>query len=413
MRTLVTTLFAASALALTSPSHADEASPRPALLFTGYLQAQYEAHQDSQNQVQQGGALLNQNRFVLRRARLRATHTAEMAEGAFEVDANTVNGATLNVRRAEATIFWPPKEKDAPRLVAASIGVFDLPFGHELVEPPRTRHFAERSTVSRALFPSEPDAGAKLSGGIGFFRYALAVVNGEPIDERSGFGARDPNATKDLVARFGFERTMGRVFAAGGVSWTRGKGFHLGTQATKDALQWRDLNEDGQVQPNEILAVPGTAATPSASFSRWAVGVDARAEIVTPLGRTRVFAEAVWAQNMDRGLYVADPIASSLDIRERGWVVGVTQEILPFSIVGFRMDFYDPNADSQTKKLGKLVPASAELRTYSPLVGLVLPGRAKLLFQIDFIRDHLGRTGFGVPVDLRNDTSTVRLQVDL
>jgi len=43
------------------------------LKITGYVQAQYEGHQDSEDQLQQGGALLNQNRFLLRRTRLGAT----------------------------------------------------------------------------------------------------------------------------------------------------------------------------------------------------------------------------------------------------------------------------------------------------------------------------------------------------
>ena len=41
------------------------------IVISGYFQGQYEAHQDSADQLRQGGALLNQDRFVLRRGRIR------------------------------------------------------------------------------------------------------------------------------------------------------------------------------------------------------------------------------------------------------------------------------------------------------------------------------------------------------
>jgi tRNA A37 threonylcarbamoyladenosine synthetase subunit TsaC/SUA5/YrdC len=56
------------------------------------------------------------------------------------------------------------------------------------------------------------------------------------------------------------------------------------------------------------------------------------------------------------------------------------------------------------------VTACAEL---SPLAGFVLKDRAKLLFQYDFVRDHLARDESGRPTDADNDQFTARLQVEL
>src|SRR4029079_19144208 len=91
----------------------------------------------------------------------------------------------------------------APPIIKLTGGLFDTPFGYELVESPRTRFFMERSLASRAFFPAEPDFGVRLSGAISLFRYAVAVVNGEPLGTKNGFPGQDPNATKDVVARFG------------------------------------------------------------------------------------------------------------------------------------------------------------------------------------------------------------------
>ena len=49
----------------------------------------------------------------------------------------------------------------------------------------------------------------------------------------------------------------------------------------------------------------------------------------------------------------------------------------------------------------------------SPVVGLALPGYARLTFQYDVVRDLLAKDARGVPVDLKNDRWTLRLQVGL
>jgi hypothetical protein len=387
----------------------------PGYRVSGYLQTQLESHQDSEDQVRQGGLLLNQNRFLLRRGRLRVERTWEHAEMILELDANTINGPTVAARTAEASLFYRGSQAAAdPPLIKATMGIFNVPLGRELTEGPKKRHFVERTFASRAFFTGEPDVGLRLSGGIDFFRYAVAAVNGEPIDERSGFALRDPNGSKDLVARFGLDAPLSdAVRVAGGASMLRGKGFHPGTPAGKNQLVWRDLNEDGLPQQNEISSAPGLAALPSENFDRWAVGVDAELSVTSSLGVTHVFGEIVAASNLDRGLFVADPVIASQDIRELGYHVGLVQEIAPYALLGLRFETYDPNADFLDKRQGKLLPSTQRIEVFSPMVGLQLPGRAKLIYQVDFIRDFLARDRLGVPIDMRNDQSTLRLQVEL
>ena len=85
----------------------------------------------------------------------------------------------------------------------------------------------------------------------------------------------------------------------------------------------------------------------------------------------------------------------------------------PFGVVGFRTDFYDPNADFLGYQSGKLIPMSETVRTHSPMVGLVDTGPGPLVFQYDFVRDHYGRDVVGHVGDLKNDTWTLRLQGEL
>jgi len=187
----------------------------------------------------------------------------------------------------------------------------------------------------------------------------------------------------------------------------------------------------------ELTAVPGTAATPSQNFDRWAVGLDLGITLETKLlGKSRLYGEVFIAQNADRGVFVADPIATGTNVRELGFYAAFLQDVTRWGIIGFRIDRYDPNSDFLDKRVGKLVPADASLTTLSPLIGLTLPDlvqrpseaspRAsrpflhgemrsvvRLVFQYDAILDKLARNSSGVPTDLRNDQLTLRLQGEL
>jgi hypothetical protein len=376
-----------------------------------FVQGQYESHQESEDQLQQGGTPLNQDRFVLRRTRLRLAGDWDYASALVELDANTVAGPLVGIRQAEASLQYR-LEKNRRPLVQASFGLLNPPFGYELPEWPRDRAFMERSTASRAFFPGETDVGLRVSGALGFLFWSFAAMNGEPLDERTAFPTRDPNAAKDVVFHVGAEAApRDGLRISGGVSGLRGQGFHPGTDATKERAEWRDQNEDGIVQTVELTGVPALAARPSLNFERWVMGADIQAVYTSKLGRTKLYGEIMVAQNMDRGLFVADPVATGLDARALGYYAALLQEITPYGLAGFRVDRYDPNADVFDRRGGKLLPFSQAITTFSPLVAFVLPQRAKLLFQYDFVRDALARDARGVPTDLRNDAWTVRLQV--
>jgi hypothetical protein len=394
--------------------------------ISAYVQAQYEQHQDSEDQIAQGGTYLNQDRFLVRRGRLRLDAAWEWVELAIQVDGNTTRGPAFSARKLEASIVYRSRPWDG-KLPARGIrdgevpyvkltgGLSEIPFGFELVDPHHVRVFMERSLASQAFFPGEQDVGARLSGGFGFFRYAVAALNGNPLDDKSALPVGDPNKAKDIVARLGFDaRPRDTLRVAGGVSALYGTGFHAGTDATKDSIAWRDLNQNGQIDGiGELVPVPGAAATPSQNFSRWAVGVDVELRFKTWIGWSMIYGEATIAQNLDRGLFVADPVATGIDVRHLGAYAAVVQEITPYGLLGFRFDYYDPNADFFDKRGGKLLPSTQAIKTFSPVVGVQLPDRARLLFEYDAVRDLLGKDATGVPTDLKNDRWTVRLQVEM
>lgn len=405
---------------------------------SGYVHVDWVVlRQTSQDEVTQDGQPLNEDRFLLRRARLRAERDHGLFYGAFELDANTIDGPEIRPIHAEASFKWPadqayartpwaydptggrrgagparagPARADPWFMVTA--GLFRTPFGFEVPESERERPWLERSATSSAMFPQSFDLGVRVLGGFRALRYAFAIMNGEPIGART-FPGRDPNESKDLVFRVGGATAVtDAVHVEGGVSGVSGRGFHRGQPATKDLIQWQDSNADGVVDnTTEIHVIPGSPATPSQSFKRFAVGADLRATITLPaLGDLHLRAEVVRGNNLDRGLFISDPVVATRDLRQLGYYVGASQEITRWALVGVRYDRYDPDADAREQEPLAVVPRDMSTSTWS----FSAAGRtrlARLVAQYDRRQNALGRDASGRPTTLADDSFTLRAEV--
>lgn len=401
-----------------------EAARAPAARISGMAHIDWVAHRgSSEDEVSADGAPLNEDRFVLRRARLRAETDRGLVHAQLALDANTVSGPQVRPWNAEASLKWPAerpypgaelareRRPDGP-FVMVTAGLFFTPFGYEVPELERRRPWLERTTTSNALFPQSADLGVRVVGSYKIANWTLGIMNGDPIGERT-FPGRDPNKSKELVLRVGAAGSVSDgVRIAGGVSALTGRGFHAGERATKDQLVWRDQNEDGVVQTPELQVTPGAPASPSESFQRFAVGADARVEVDLPvLGVLALRAEIVRAKNLDRGLVVADPVAASRDLRELGWYVGATQEITRWSMIAVRYDLYDPDADASEQRPFAVVPRDARFRTWSFMAAARWPKVGRLVGQYDRRQNALGRDASGSPTTLADDAFTLRAEV--
>ncbi|MCY1059636.1 porin [Nannocystis sp. SCPEA4] len=385
--------------------------------LSGYIQSQYQWSQLSEDQIQQGGATLNQNRFMVRRGRLRVSGDWRWAAFDFELDGSTTRGPFVGVRQANVSFVWRNPDAARPPYLMVTAGLTEAPFGHELRLGQREMMFMERSLGSLAFFPGPVDVGLRVRGGVAAFRYDLAIMNGTPLDDRAGArNTTDPTRAPDYIGRFGFAARPGKHALSGGVSLLYGTGFHRGSEATKNRLEWSDLNENGAIDTGELVAVPGQAATPSLNFRRWAVGADFQVGLRSKAGWTQILAEGTIASNLDRDLIVADPVVVGADLRELHGYVAVIQELFGRAVVGGRYDYYDPNTDLLDRRRGEFVPKAAAIHTISPIVGALLPPtwipgvRGRLVFQYDAVLDALGRDSRGVPANLKNDQFIVRLQ---
>ena len=382
--------------------------------LTGYVQADWGIwNQMSEDELNQSTLQpLNEERFMIRRARLKATLERTYVAGALEFDGNTTNGTTARLVDVEASIKLPGEEGAPLPLLMGTIGLFKIPFGFEVLQSDRDRLFLERSTAEHALFPGEYDLGIRLQGGWRFLRYAVAVQNGDPLGERA-FPGRDPNAAKDITGRVGVDTSItDAVSVAAGFSGLSGTGFHPGTPATKAVVQWSDRNEDGAFSTNELVVSPGLAATPSGNFGRFAYGADLNVSVAVPsVGRATAYGELYVAKNLDRGILPADPLGpAGRDYRELGGYVAAMFDFRDLASVGARYDMYNPDLDS-TDPAKSLVPTNVSYGTLG-LVAALRARDARLTLEYDHNTNHLGRDAAGNPTTLKADTIFLRGQVE-
>jgi hypothetical protein len=315
------------------------------------------------------------------------------------------------VTNAEVWAQLPSTDPSAPPLAMITLGLTRIPFGFETQERDYVRLFLERSNVIRAMFPGEYDLGAKISGGWQFVRYQVAAMNGQPAGDKQ-VTLRDPNKSKDFIGRLGVDTLLGRIGVQGGVSALWGQGFSPGTPATKDTLQWVDANQDGQIDPTELVGIPGLPAVPSQSFTRYALGGDLRLVVDLPrLGQLALYGELIWGANLDRGLIPADPVAAGRDLREVGWYVAATQQLTKWGAVGVRYDRYDPDADRTELVAATPVARDLTFTQLSVVAAAMYPPYARLSLEWDHNTNGLGRSVSGAPTTLDSDVVTIRGQI--
>lgn len=381
--------------------------------LSGFVQADAVPYaQSSEDQVTPvTGEPLNQQRFLIRHARLRLQTRQGPWLGVVEVDGTTVKSPSVGLLGAEISFLLSRTPPVANQFGMLSLGVLRIPFGAETQEREFDRLFIERSHWGRAFFPGLFDLGARAQVRWGALVAQAAVMNGEPLGQ-GRFTGRDPNAAKDIMGRLGIALARWRSRLDAGVSALTGKGFHPGNTASKDVLVWRDQNEDGLVQISEIQIIPGTVATPSRNFSRFALGADMRLLADLPrLGELLLAAEVAWAGNLDRALQPADPVSSGRDLRELGFQVAVTQSLGRYFVIGVRYDWYNADLDATSALPLQVVPVAAKYSTLALVAAWRWNERQRVTVEFDRNRNPDGRDRSGLPCNLPSNTLTLRAQL--
>jgi hypothetical protein len=121
--------------------------------FSGYVQVQFQ-HADVKGvKTFSGGDFPDdvQNRFTVRRGRLKLTYTGDVTQVVLQIDV-TERGVFARDAYLKLTDPWT-------KWMSLTTGLFVRPFGKELVYSSSQRESPERARMIQVLFPGERDVG--------------------------------------------------------------------------------------------------------------------------------------------------------------------------------------------------------------------------------------------------------------
>jgi len=311
--------------------------------ITGYLQTQFQQTQSTGISSFSGGdfASNSDNRFIIRRGRLKIDRVDDYTSIVFQLDA-TQNGVNL----MDAFIQLNHPDYKNLRLTA---GLFNRPFGYSIVYSSGYRDFPERSRVFQTLMPRERDIGAMISyHPIKAVTADLAVVNG------SGLYARDYDSKKDIIGNLAlkFDSLANRKLHVG-----FGGSFYRGTVRNNTPSYYTE-NGNGFNKNTE----PGNEGK---NLKRNYLGANIQLQYDSPFGTTTLKSEyvtgtqpGVAASSSVTGTLASQSFttqpATDLYLRNfTGAYIWFTQRILKSKfnvLVGY--DVYDPNDKVTEDQIG-------------------------------------------------------------
>ncbi|MEI6852146.1 MAG: hypothetical protein WCL06_04855 [Bacteroidota bacterium] len=162
---------------------------------SGYIQTQYQFADSMGAPARFNGgdfARFSQNRFTIRRGRLKIMHTSTFSEAAFAFD---INERGLQVKDVYLTLKEP-----WINTFSLTSGIFYVPFGYELGYSSALRESPERSRMVQTLFPMERDLGVMLTINppekyrVHFLKVQAGIFNGNSINQET-------DVFKDYCAR--------------------------------------------------------------------------------------------------------------------------------------------------------------------------------------------------------------------
>ncbi|MBI5913859.1 MAG: hypothetical protein HY842_00650 [Bacteroidetes bacterium] len=190
--------------------------------FSGYIQAQWQKAEAAGIKSVAGGNFdpNMDNRFLLRRSRLKMTYTSDPILAVIQVDAGPTG---VVVRDAFGAVKMPGAFKN----LSLQGGLFLRPFGHELLFSSTLRESPERARMHQTIFPNERDLGFKLAYKYHSWLLEGSLVNGNSI-------ALENDSRKDFIGRLSTpDIKLGKVLIVAGISFYEG-GVRQGTNHVYD-----------------------------------------------------------------------------------------------------------------------------------------------------------------------------------
>jgi hypothetical protein len=371
--------------------------------ITGYFQTQFQHAQSQGISSFSGGdfAENSDNRFIIRRGRIKIDRVDKYSSIVFQIDATQDR---INLMDGFIQLQEPNYKQ--LRLTA---GLFNRPFGYSIVYSSGYRDFPERARVFQTLMPRERDIGAMLSWQpLPFINGDLAAVNG------SGLYARDYDSQKDIIGNlsFKFDSLANKKLQLG-----LGGSFYKGSVRN---------NTDSYYTPNASGFDKNTAATfEGKNLKRNYFGGNVQLQYQHPFGIATLKAEyvkgtqpGVAASSSVKGTLASQSFttqpATDLYLRDfTGCYIWFTQQILKskFNVL-LAYDFYDPNSKISESEIGLLNNTTAGDIKFNTLgYGLTYMFNTRVKFTA--YNEHVSNDPTQLEdytADIKDDVLTLRLQ---
>lgn len=374
--------------------------------ITGYLQSQYQVAESEGAKSFAGGDFgkTMDSRFGVRRGRVKFTYDNTISQMVIQLDA-TEKG--VGIKDAYLSFKEPWMQT-----FGLTMGVFDRPFGFEIMYSSSSRETPERSRLFQTLFPGERDLGVKLEiapqkGVLQYFNFKGGLFAGNGI-------AVETDSKKDFIGRLGFQLPVTSINLAldGGVSIYRGK-VRL-DDPTKDAA-------GAAVTYSTFKLDSPTAFTTDALtqfVDRQYVGGDVQLYYDLPaIGGFSLRAEAISGSQPGTKSASSFYKAAGGDIYLRnfsGYYLCYVQNIGSRNQFVAKYDSYDPNSDVTADDFGKgnSKLSAADLKYNTLGLGWIYhwDANVKLVAYYDMVTNETNSTLKGFESNLKDNVFTFRIQ---
>ncbi len=304
--------------------------------FSGYLQMEWQkAEAPGIKSYAAGNFEPNMdNRFLLRRSRLKMTYTSDPVLMVIQIDALTRDAI---IRDAYGAVKLPGQLKN----ISLQGGLFNRPFGYDLQYSSSKRETPERARVNQTILPDERDLGFKLVYHKDKWQVEGGLFNGNAI-------ALENDSKKDFIGRISTtDHEYGNLTVGGGVSYYDGfvrEGTNKVFDFEKDHFIMQDTLNGSHI---------GQYA------KRQYYGGDVQLSFPWAAGRTTIRAEGFYGTQPGSATSSTSPKTAALptgDTYIRPFIGGQVYFIQNLGKSNFqavaKYDFYDPNREVSGEQIG-------------------------------------------------------------
>lgn len=304
--------------------------------LSGYLQMEWQkAESPGIKSFSAGNFEPNMdNRFLLRRSRIKMTYDSKPMLIVIQIDALTRDAV---IRDAYGAFTLPGKFKN----ISLQGGLFNRPFGYDLAYSSSKRETPERARVNQTLLPDERDLGFKLAYNYKNWILEGGLFNGNAI-------ALENDSKKDFIGRLSTtDNKLGRATIGGGVSYYDGS-VREGTNHVFDFKNDRFITQD---------TTHGSLIGHYAK--RQYYGADVQFSFPSAIGKTTIRGEYFYGTQPGSATSSTSPKTADLPNKDtyirpfQGGHVYFIQNIgeTNFQAVA-KYDFYDPNREVSGDQIG-------------------------------------------------------------